>query len=67
MRPAVRFAPSVEDSQACENIRREIVGLSNHEKISEIAATVAEKKLVVSNLGLNGMFQKRRDTNVESY
>ena len=51
---------------AKHSIRREIVGLSNHEKISEIAVTVAEKKLVVSNLGLNGTFQKRRDTNIEN-
>ena len=41
---------------AKHRIRRRIVNLSYHEKISEIAVTVAEKTLAVSNLGLNGTF-----------
>ena len=51
---------------AKHSIRRGIAGLLNHEKISEIAVTVAEKTLSESNLGLNGTFQKRRDTNIEN-
>ena len=51
---------------AKHSIRRGIVNLSYHEKISEITVTVAEKTLAVSNLGLNGTLQKRRDTNVEN-
>ena len=43
-----------------------MVGLSNHEKMSEIVVTVAEKKVVLLNLGLNGTLQKRRDTNIEN-
>ena len=51
---------------AKHSIRRGIVNLSCHEKISEIAVTVAEKTLAVSNLGLNGTLQRRRDTNIEN-
>ena len=45
---------------AKHSIRRGMVGLSNHEKISEIVVTDAEKKVVLS-MGLNGTLQKRRD------
>ena len=43
---------------AKHSIRRGIIDLSYHEKMSEIAVTIPEKTLAVSIHGLNGTLQK---------